>query len=212
MHIEFVRDDGTGRAMLRAQGRAEDRALPVDSLILDADPTILDSDRIALAGALLFGTFASGDISVGTSVSADAANAIRAVTDHRVTSEVSGRVLERKGSDQAVEEPLPATTLHVALTTDLRDRTPEVDHTRLGLVPGERYQGALFGIKEAVISSNAWLLARFMDPAAVLLAAGLLFSHDLLVRTLVIEHPDGSPVPVSPSARELCAAAGIDVP
>lgn len=212
MHIEFVRDDGTGRAMLRAHGRAEDRALPVDSLILDAGPTILDSDRVALAGALLFGGFAAGDISFGTQVSVGAADALRAVTGRRVTSEVSGRMLESAGSESTAQEPPQVTALHVSLATGLRDRAPGVDRTRLGLVPGERCQGALFGIKEAVIASNAWLVARFVDPVAVLLAAGLLFSHDLLARTIVIEHPDGSPAPVAPSARELCAAVGIEVP
>lgn len=197
--------------MLRGRVEAGDRALPADSLILDADPTTLDSDRVAIAGVLLFGGFATGELAFAKKVSTDAAQAIKTVTGREVVSKVSDRKLESKGSDKAIDAPLQATSLHVARSTGLQGDTPGVDETRLGLVPGERYQGALFGIKEMVVASNAWLLERYYEPTAVLLAAGLLFSHDFLAKQITIEGPDGDALPVTSSVTELCSAVGIAV-
>lgn len=210
MHIDFLHDDGAGRTVLEAVRGADDRALAVDRLIFDAPPRSLHQDRLAVAGVLLFGDCAESEISLPGEVSYELAEAVRDLCGLRITSEIARPkgAAEEAGAEQ--EAPLQVTTLTVGPVTGFPARTPEVDQTRLGLVPGERFQGALFGIKEAIIPSNAWLLASVTDPASVLLATGVLFSEDFLARALRVELADGSAGTVSPAARQLCAAVGLD--
>lgn len=211
MHIEFLRDDGTGRAVLRAQQESGDLALPIDSLIFDASPGVLDGDRVAVAGTLLFAGVDAGSISFNKAVSPEVASAIHSATGHSVGSKISTRKLEGPHGEKIAEAPLQMTTLDVSFSTWIPENTPGVDRTHLGLVPGERLQGALYGVKESVVSSNAWLVASYINPYRVLLAAGLLFSHDLLAQRIEPDVPeDGATGPAS-SAQELCSAVGIDI-
>lgn len=211
MHIDFLQDDGVGRTVLEAVRGADDRALAVDRLILDAPPRSLGQDRLAVAGVLLFGDRAESQISFPGEISYELAEVVQEICGLRVNSEVARPkgASEQSGDEQ--EAPLQVTTLTVGQVTGFSERTPEVDETRLGLVPGERFQGALFGIKEAIIPSNAWLFTSVTDPAAVLLAAGLLYSEDFLARALRVELADSSAGTVPEAARKLCAAVGLDV-
>ena len=70
-------------------------------------------------------------------------------------------------------------------------------------MPGERFQGALYGVKEAVIASNAWLLATYLDPARVHLAAGILFAHDFLAQGIEIDGAPGTSATMPAGAAAL---------
>lgn len=211
MLIEYVQDDGAGRTALVAVRGEGDRALAVDRLLFDAPPRSVDPDRLAVAALLLFGDRAGSEISFPEEISYELADAVRELSGLNVTSEVArpeGAVVE---SGAAPDARLQVTTLTAGMATGFSARTPEVDETRLGLVPGERFQGALFGIKEAIIPSNAWLVANTADPVSVLLAAGLVFSEDFLARALRAEMADGSTGTVPTAARQLIAAVGLEV-
>ncbi|MEE1617839.1 hypothetical protein [Brachybacterium sp. J153] len=207
MQIQLLPDDGTGRTALLATPDPGDRPMPVDQLLLDAAPRMLDDECTAVAGTLLFAPYAQSEISFGKKISAGLAGAIQDATGLTVTSKTA----ERPRSDDAVSAPLQVTTLAVSLDGALEASTPGVDRTRLRLVPGERFQGALFGVKEAVIASNAWYLARVIDPHRVQLAAGLLFARDLLAQHVRTTSEEAEAWAVPEEVATLCAALGIGV-
>lgn len=209
MHIDFQTDDGTGRCSLAARSEATDRALPVAALLLDAAPLTIDPDRVAVAGAILFADHSGGELSVSQPISEAVADAVYTSMGLRVTHAVASA--ERGPQPASPAPPTQATTLSVDASTSLGDPTPGIDRTRLRLVPGERFQGALYGVKEAVIASNAWLLATYLDPARVHLAAGILFAHDFLARGIEIDEALGTSAAMPAGAQQLCAAVGLDL-
>ena len=160
---------------------------------------------------LLFGGQTASEISFPRKISHELAVAVNAAYGLRTTSEVVEPIRAAAGSDVAPESPLQVTTLTVGPVTQLSERTPGVDHARLGLVRGERFQGALFGIKEAIISSNAWLLAGVFDPTDVMLAVGVIYSEDFLARELLVELEGDATADASTAAKQLCSAVGLVV-
>lgn len=212
MHIEFQRDDGTGRTVVQAKPSADDSPLAVDRLILDAAPRTVHHDRLAVAGTILFGAHAATGISFSKKVSHEFAELLHSTFDLEVTSKVLEPNRIAPGSDYEQADPLRVTTLTASLVTGFPECTPGVDQTRLGLVPGERFQGALYGIKEAIIASNAWLLAEVFDPASVLLATGVIYAEDFLARELRAELGDGSAGRPTEGTRQLCSVIGLDLP
>lgn len=205
MHIEFSRDS-TGRAVLRARRGPGDRALPVSDLLFDATPASSDSDRIAVAGTLLFARYAERAITFEGPISASVANAIAATTGLVVESEVLPASDPAEPQEQLARPRV--TTLTVGFGAALPGSTPGIDHARLDLVPGDRYSGALYGVKEMLIASNAWLLASHLEPAAVMTAAGILFADDLFAGTIALDGDVPGSWP-SPHARELCREVGV---
>lgn len=206
MHIQFDTQDATGRTRLRAVREADDRALPVDQLIFDTAPGALTDDRIAIAGALAFGSYAADEIAFPSVISAAAADAIRSTTGLRISSDVA-----RMSGDGGDDGPLQATLLTVTIGSSLPISTPSVDHARLNLIEDSRYNGALYGVKEAVIASNVWYAVQRLDAASVLAAAGVLFAQDLLARELCLEIPSGAADGLSDRDRTLCAAIGLEL-
>lgn len=204
MHIEFDWPDDTGRTLLRAIREDGDQALPVDSLIFDTGPVAVNHDQVAIAGVLLFGALADRTVRFANEISVAAADAIRSATGLEVSSTVSDVPSTPEQGD-----PLRVTTLSVGLAGTLAPFTPEIDRTRLELIPGSRFQGALFGIKEAVIASNAWFVSTRIDPASVLAAAGVLFSQDLLAKEVTVSTADESPIAPTASDQALCSAIGL---
>lgn len=211
MHIEFSRDS-TGRAVLRARRGPGDRPLPVSELLFDAAPATSDSDRIAVAGTLLFARYAARAITFKAPIRESVANAIAAATGLVIESDV----LPASDPNEAREQELlkeqlgqpRVTTLTVGFGVALPGSTPGIDHARLDLVPGDRYSGALYGVKEMLIASNAWLLASHLEPAAVMTAAGILFADDLFAGTIALDGDVPGSWP-APHARDLCRAVGV---
>lgn len=213
MHIDYLRDDGTGRAVVHATQGADDAALAIDQLILDVPPRGVHDDRMAVAAMLLFGGRAASEISFPRKISQELAETVNAVYGVRTISKVAKpkRAALDAEPEADADAPLQVTTLTVGPVTGFAERTPGVDRARLGLVPGERFQGALFGIKEAIVSSNAWLLADVFDPTDVMLAVGVIYSEDFLARELQVELEGDSEARASEGARQLCAAVGLGV-
>lgn len=209
MRIDFLPDDGTGRAVLQAIPELGDRTPPVDSLILDAAPTEWGADLAAAAGTLLFADFARGDLTFAADISHELTEAIYEATGRRVISPTVRPQSAPVDAAAMPDTPLRVTTLTVSLARSVPASTPAVDRALLALVPGERFQGALYGIKEAVIASNAWYLATAVDPTSVLQAVGILFSRDLLAGEVRAELADGTAGQPSPLAQQLAAAVGL---
>lgn len=207
MRIEYLQNDSADRAVLRAERSAEDRALPVDTLIFDAAPAHLSSDQIAVAGVLLFAEFAERDIAFSAPITVELQRAIADATGLAVVSTVLPLV-EASDAKEPDARPPSVTTMTVTFGAPLCDTTPRVDRTRLDLVPGERFQGALYGVKELVVASNAWYVATAIDPRAVLAAAGVLFAGDLLAKEIVLGDAAQRLWP-TPGARALCEAVGL---
>lgn len=205
MQIHFLPDDGTGRTALRAHAEAGDRPLRADQLLLDAAPRTVDHDLVAAAATVLFAPNAGTEIGFGDEISAPLASAIQDATGLAVAS----KVVEPSTDDSAETGPLQVTTLAVSLGGLLEVLTPGVDRTRLQLVPGERFHGALFGVKESIIASNAWYLGQVMDPRRVQLAVGLLFARDLLAKEIETSGEGAEPWDVPAPVRTLCEALGI---
>lgn len=213
MLIEFLLQDEADRVVLRAVRSEEDRPLPVSELIFDLAPSQISNDRVAIAGTALFGSFADHEISFSIPISAVASKAIVDATGLAVTSEISPTAASSKSSAADAEvsdRPHSVTTLTVGLGCDLSTSTPDVDCTRLNLIPGERFQGSLHGVKELVVASNAWYVASHVGNGPVLAASGLVFANDLLARALVLESVDVS-APSAKGIRALVEAAGIDL-
>lgn len=209
MHIDFQTDDGTGRCSLAARPGPADSPLPVTVLLLDAAPLTIDPDRVAVAGAILFADHSGGELTFAQPISEAVADAVYTAMGLRVTHAVASAA---QGPQPASSAPhTQATTLSVDASTSLDDPTPGIDRTRLRLVPGERFQGALYGVKEAMIASNAWLLATYLDPARVHLAAGILFAHDFLAQSIEIDGALGTSAPIPAEVQQLCAAVGLDL-
>ena len=211
MRIDFLPDDGTGRATLRAAPELGDRTPPVDSLLLDAAPAQWDVDLAAAAGTLLFARYAGDHLTFPTTISHNLAEVIYEATGRQVISPTIRPQIAQVDADPGTGAPLRVTRLTVSLAPRLPATTPPVDHARLAMVPGERFQGALYGVKEAVVASNAWYLATAVDPTAVLQAAGILFSRDLLASEIVAELSDGTTGHSTVLAKRLGAAVGLEL-
>lgn len=213
MHIDYLRDDGTGRAVVHATRGADDAPLAIDRLILDVPPRGVHDDRLAVAAVLLFGERAASEISFPREISHELAEAVHAAYGVKTISKVATpkRAASEDEPEADARDALQVTTLAVGPATGFTERTPGVDRARLGLVPGERFQGALFGIKEAIVSSNAWLLADVLDPTDVMLAVGVLYSEDFLARELLVELEGDSAARASAAARQLCSAVGVGI-
>lgn len=206
MQIEFDQHDLTGRTRLRAVPEVDDRTLPVDQLIFDAAPEALTDDRIAVAGALVFGALSAHQIGFPERISSATAEAIHSTTGLQVSTGIA-----RTAEASTENRPLQATTLTVEIASALPASTPAVDCTRLSLVQDARYSGALHGVKETVIASNAWYASLRLNAASVLAAAGVLFAQDLLAREIVLSTPAAESVGPSEADRILCAAVGLDL-
>lgn len=205
MHFEFMPDDGTGRTVLRALPDPSDETPRVDSLVLDACPTRHDADLVAAAATLLYSRFATETLSFPSPIPQPLADAIHNATGLQVGSAITPAEPEPLEEQDAGNPQV--TTLEVSLTSEVPPRTPGVDRTRLCLVAGDRFQGALHGVKESLIASNAWYLASTVEPSDVRYAVGLLFSRDFLAREVVAgdSGSDGS----RPSELALLLGASI---
>lgn len=209
MHLEFFADDGTGRTVLQASPTQGDMTPRVDSLILDGSPLDWSIDHAAASATLLFARFTSETLSFSEPVGRPIYHAIREATGLAVDFDTSGSSMHTEHSVDP--DWAQVTTLEVSLVDTISPRTPLVDCTRLGLIPGERFQGALYGVKEAMVASNAWYLTSAIDPADVLCAAGFLYSRDFLAQAIKVSTPDGTLARPSELARTLAAALGLSI-
>ena len=205
MHIQFIPQDDAGRAVLQAVRDDEDPPLPLDSLVFDAAPLTLTPDLVAVAGALLFADHAHSRLTFDGTVSAATTTAISRVTGLEVSPPAS-LTAPRDSADDEIR----ATTLDLGLSDSLPPRAPAGDRASRLRVSASRFHGALFGVKEAVIASNAEFMATRFRRESVLAAAGVLYSKDFLACAIDVSGGvDGGKV--SSSDVELCAAIEISL-
>lgn len=201
MRLAFDADDGFGRCSLRAVAASEDRFPRVDRLLLDAAPDVVDFDRLAVAGALLFGSPAQDKLEFEFAVSVDVREMI--ADEFRVSVEGLGEPMAFDASAIRATELLVRQGVSVARTT------PRVDKSELVLVPSERFYGSLRGVKELVLGSNAWFLSHYIPSSTVNASVGLMYSRDLLAQTVNIG--TGSESKSRAQVERLLVGVGLDV-
>jgi hypothetical protein len=159
---------------------------------------------MAVAGALVFGRFVSGELEVPESVSVGVAEGIKALLDPYVLQVVPVHYDQRPYAfgegcftvNGAVSENWPAAARSNCVT--------------ISVLPSDSYSGSVLSSNALSIAANAFLhdsLAQFGGESEYAkLAVGVLFAEDLGVDTL-IDEAEG----LGPEVRRLLLAAGINV-
>lgn len=193
MHIEFLREDEAGRTTIRAHHGSDDLPLRVNTITYDVVPALVDDDRACVAGALAFLDNANHELSFDRPVTKNVADTIYQSTGRKVISEITPQVsLEEQGGNARTPSAIQATSLNVSFGSSFPDNTPNVDESRLSFVQSQRYEGALIGIKEMIVASNAWYVASFGNPKTIMLASALLFANDLYVKEVRLDQSDAT--------------------
>lgn len=196
-----------GTAGFAVTGSTEGEELSrLDSFAFDAIPEELDPLRSVIAGVLVFGDRRLERITTNDEVPSKFINAIESIIGLRPDPEQEPA--SSFASDAEEGSPIRATTLEIRFGEDLAIATPGRDITRLTLVPSERYSGVLWGVKEAVVASNAWLHLQDRPQAFVAAAAGVLYADEFMGKTISL--PSASPNDQIVISR-LCELVGLEV-
>lgn len=192
---------------LQAIPEGKESSLRVDSFIFDTCPTEMTSLHALIAGALLFGDRELERISYpDEEISELAMEKVRAVLGLEGRSAFDDYSFS--ASDKENSTRIRATKLRVSLRPFISAKTPDRDETLLTLVPGERFSGVLWGVKESILSSNAWLHETYKPGAFVEAAAGVLFAADFLANELSVSSTSKENTVL---IRELCAVVDLKV-
>lgn len=178
MRLTWTQNDGRGRAALALEAPLTS-ALPLDRLLLDAHPAVLSYDRVAVAGALVFGPWLSGAVELPGAVSPHVAEALD-------TYCATGRVRTWPATVNADSHFTTGRRL-LAVADARRPQVPAAPQTNaealLHLRRSDRGSGSLIGLDQVVVAGNAYLLASTGEQRAplpvVTLAVATLFAEDL---------------------------------
>lgn len=205
MHIMFQQADGAARTALSVEVETGEVSPELASLLFDVSPSSVSATQTAVAGALLYGAGALKRLKVNGEMLDTAVAELSQVIGFPVESD-SVTSIDNSSVGQ-LDSLLKVTSLRVSLGLDLAHETPGRDETSLTLIPSERFYGGLLGIKEAVVASNAWLHATYVDPARVMAAAGVLFANDFLAEGLTLPDVSGEEKDI---ISRLCRIAGLE--
>ena len=205
MHITFQETNSSQRAALSVHMEPEESIPNLSTLLFDISPSGVGSLQTAVAAALLFGSGALSRFKVDGELRHSEVERISEILGIPVESD--SIISENTITNTDQKEPLRVTSLEVSLEENLVSSTPGRDETKLILVSGERYFGGLLGIKEAVVASNAWLHATYVDPVRIIAATGVLFANEFLAACLVLPETSSSEKDVISS---LCRVAGLE--
>lgn len=206
MIIKNVSVEGTSGFKLLAVPEGEELVPKLESLMFDAAPADLSPLKTLIAGSLLFGNRGLVRIDVNGEVSAVFLEQVQTLLGIGKNAKA-----EMDPEPEVVDEfdtKIRATTLEINLRGTFAEGTPKRDVTTLTLIPSERYSGVLWGVKEAIVASNAWLHEKHSSRAHVAAAVGVLFADEFLARSICIPSTLENDALV---IRNLCKLAGIDV-
>ncbi|MHA6967378.1 hypothetical protein ACX5K5_06740 [Glutamicibacter bergerei] len=206
MLIKNVSLQGTNGFELLAVSEGEELVPKLESLMFDAAPTDLSPLKTLIAGALLFGNRRLERIQVNGEVSNIFVEQVQTLVGIGKSANPELDLAPEVADE--FDTKIRATTLKINLQAAFANVTPERDVTNLTLIPSERYSGVLWGIKEAIVASNAWLHEKHSSSAQVAAAVGVLFADEFLARSICI--PSTSEIDKL-LIRNLCKLAGIVV-
>lgn len=193
MKIVWESMDLTGRTGLRADVGEYDSYPPVAHFLMDAAPAQFSPERVAVASALLFGPYASGEFDVPLACSPTTASAIARYVDPGVCTV------------QPVELAPRALPVGSGITLAISDkhkgrmspnRWDGIRHGTLRCIQSDHQAGALVGTTEILVATNGWLLDRADDLGhnRSVIATAVLFAESLRTDTVVVTdaNPQGA--------------------
>lgn len=183
MRLTWRQNDGAGRAALGLEAPLTG-ALPLDRLLLDAHPAVLSYDRVAVAGALVFGPWLASSVELPGAVSPHVAEAVDAYCSRGGVRTWPAAV--NRDSHFSTGRRL------VAMADAARPQSPPTLQANgdalLHLRRSDRSSGSLVGLDQVVVAGNGYLLSATGEHrptlAVVTLAVATLFAEDLGASTL----------------------------
>ena len=169
-----------GSVGFHAQPGEYDAVPPVDALLMESSPTLLNPERKAIAAYLAFGRWTSGDFTLDFKFGPTTASAIERDTKHLDI---------RPGPIEYYPKPLSAGTDEVAVEFDARVWN-DPHTTTLSVLPSSEWAGGLRSLSSIAIATNAFALdhASLDDTISIRarLAVAVLFSEELAADTLIV--------------------------
>lgn len=169
--IKFDAIAQTARYGLSVKGDGNDVIKP--PLMVDAPPVNVNPHLVVAAG-LLWETSVVSTIEFDGALSIEVAEKWESSLGIKLDGSISKKEYIRAAN----------TDLSVSSDGLIAETTPGRDQTHLKVVPSARFYGALKGIKESIIASNAWM---FRESAIAQLCLGILFADEFMARSISVE-------------------------
>lgn len=168
--IEFDAIAQTARYGLSVKGDGSDVIKP--PLMVDVPPVNVNPHLVVAAG-LLWETSVASAIEFDGALSIEVAEQWESALGIKLDGSISKKEFIRAAN----------TDLSVSSDGLIAETTPGRDQTHLKVVPSARFYGALKGIKESIIASNAWM---FRESAIAQLCLGILFADEFMARSISV--------------------------
>lgn len=197
------KSDKTGRSGILVESEGYDGTPPISELWLDRSPLSLHADRVAIAGALVFGAYAASGLEFSRPVSTGVAEAIKLFCGNEglniMPVDYEQRPFARgHGKLDILEEGIG---VGIGGHSAVRRRMT------LNVLRSDVYSGSIMSSNSLSVSSNSYLhdgLARGRGRAGYgALAVGVLFAEDLGLDTC------SYPLPLPTLVSELLIAGGL---
>lgn len=169
--IKFDAIAQTARYGLSVKGDGSDVIKP--PLMVDVPPVNVNPHLVVAAG-LLWETSVASAIEFDGALSIEVAEQWESALGIKLDGSISKKEYIRAAN----------TDLSVSSDGLIAETTPGRDQTHLKVVPSARFYGALKGIKESIIASNAWM---FRESAIAQLCLGILFADEFMARSISVE-------------------------
>lgn len=169
--IKFDAIAQTARYGLSVKGDGSDVIKP--PLMVDVPPVNVNPHLVVAAG-LLWETSVVSAIEFDGALSIEVAEQWESALGIKLDGSISKKEYIRAAN----------TDLSVSSDGLIAETTPGRDQTHLKVVPSARFYGALKGIKESIIASNAWM---FRESATAQLCLGILFADEFMARSISVE-------------------------
>ncbi|WP_146113400.1 MULTISPECIES: hypothetical protein [unclassified Arthrobacter] len=205
MLIKNISVKGSGGFNLLAVREDQELAPKLESLSFDATPVGLTPLKVLVAGALLFGNREMDRIETIGEVPKGTVERVQSLLGIGINPTM-GQNLGSVESDES-DTTIKATTLKINLEGSFTANTPGRDVTTLSLIPSERCSGVLWGVKEAIVASNAWLHEKYDSRSRLVAAVGVLFAEEFLAEAICV--PSTTETEAN-FIRELCKIVGIN--
>lgn len=209
MKVQWTKND-FGRSGLLAVSEEGDTHPVLDTFYMDYLIENLDQDRLAIAAALVFGSYSGNRLSFGGRVSSEVARAIEAFHQpHGVRVEPVSY-----GENHS---PHGDSVLYVSMEhghSKSLNRLGQQRRLDVALLPTDKNSGALLTMNSLDVATNSWLHSEFLSlPYAsdlCKIASGVLLSADLSAAGVAICRSENSlPAPILQGAQRLLDSVGL---
>ncbi|MCD4852202.1 hypothetical protein LN996_15400 [Arthrobacter sp. AK01] len=209
MKVQWTKND-FGRSGILAVPEAGDSHPVLETYYMDYLIENLDQDRLAIAAALVFGSYSGNRLSFTGRVSSEVARAIEAF--HRTDG-----VRVEPVSYGENHSPHGDSILHMSSGHKHTTRSNRIGQQRrldVALLPTDKNSGALLTMDSLDVATNSWLHSEFLpQPYAddlCKIASGVLLSTDLSAAGVAIcRSGKALPAPVLSGAQRLLDSVGL---